>query len=827
MFVHHPHLLENWQLKPRVFEHSLPDDFVSVEGWLEASVPGTVQQDLIAAGHIPNPFVGTNEDEVQWVGEGDWLYRCIFDLPQDFKEAACIDLCCEGLDTFATVWLNGTKILESDNMFLPQRVQVSPLLFKGKNQLHILFESALRRGKEREALYGSRDIMGDGDASRVYVRKAQYHYGWDWGPTLLTVGPWRAIYLEAYDVRIADLSCLTAVTPDLQNATLPVHLRLETSNGVPSSALSLHLALHSPTGDVIDEVVLPVTGYEMHHLFKLSEPQLWWPRGHGEQKLYRVVTTLHYEEENLDQRELRVGLHHLELIQQPLIDEPGTSFFFKVNNKPIFCGGADWIPADSFTPRISSERYQAWLRLAADANMTMVRVWGGGIYEENVFYDTCDELGLLVWQDFMFACGSYPTLGWFQESVRAEAEAAVRRLRHHPCIALWCGNNEDYFLAGPIGIYGEELEEDPITKQLPARVLYEHLLPEVCKRLDGTRSYWPGSPYGGSHANDPTQGNQHIWDVWHSNMANYHDYPTFGGRFVSEFGMQAFPVLATIKSFAPSEEQYPQSRTLDYHNKAVDGPRRLNVYLTDTVPIPADLEGYIYATQLVQAEAVASGIRGWRRRWSGPGRYVVSGALVWQLNDCWPVTSWALVDYELRPKPAYYVVRRELASLAAGIALQGRESAALWAVNDMSMIVEIEIVVRRWTLEGVLVDERKQSTVLSPNQATELGTVSFQSKRKEVLGVQLLKEGEIVSRATLWPEPFKYLTLPDPEIKIQRMNSTILKVHARRPAKGVWLEEGGDIRWSDNMLDLLPDDPQFIAVPHNLNDADIRVRSLR
>ena len=809
-----------------MFENPLADDFATVEGWLSASVPGTVQQDLLAAGCIPDPFIGKNEGKVQWVGEQDWLYRCTFTVPQELTEAAYINLCYEGLDTFATVWLNGIQVLESDNMFVPGQVPIATLLSSGENQLHILFESAMRCGKEREATYGVRAIMGDGDASRVYVRKAQYHYGWDWGPILLTAGLWRAVSLEAYDVKIAELSCMTEVTSDLQKAILPIYLRLDMSKEAPFSALSFHVAVHSPTGEVVHEEVLSVTGYEMQHLFELLDPQLWWPRGHGSQPLYRIRVTLYFGKEMLDQGELRVGLRRLQLTQEHLLTEPGTSFFFEINNKPIFCGGANWIPADSFTPRISSERYQAWLRLAADANMTMIRVWGGGIYEEDVFYDTCDELGLLVWQDFMFACGSYPAYTWFQESVRAEAEAAVRRLRHHPCIALWCGNNEDYLLAGPLETDGETFEKDSPPAQFPARIIYEQLLPEVCKRLDGTRPYWPGSPYGGRDANDPTQGNQHIWGVWHGTMANYHDYSKFGGRFVSEFGMQAFPALATIKSFASPEEQYPQSYTLDYHNKASYGPRRLNVYLTDTVRIPADLEGYIYATQLMQAEAVASGIRGWRRQWGGPGRYVVSGALVWQLNDCWPVTSWALVDYELRPKPAYYGVRRELAPLVVGIARQGPENAALWAVNSTNASAEIEIVVRRWTLDGVLIDERKHYATLPSNQAAELGNVSFRDEEKEILGVHLLHQGEIVSRTTLWSEPFKYLSLPDPQITIRRVSPTMLEVCTQRPAKGVWLEAGDNVRWSDNMLDLLPNDSYRIVVSH-LNEADIQIRSLR
>ncbi len=805
-------LKSNWQLKPRDPTCSLTNDFAASEDWLPASVPGTVQEDLITVERIPDPFVGLNENEVQWVGECDWLYKCTFDLPAGFESAEAVTLCCDGLDTFATVWLNGRQVLVSDNMFIPQRVQVKSLVQSGQNELHILFESALRRGREREAQFGTRTVWGEGDASRVYVRKAQYHYGWDWGPTLLTAGPWQPICLEAYDIRISDLSCPVAVAPDLESARLPVTVTLETSSNPPPTGMILQLGVHAPTGEILDEVVLPVTGNKVEHAFQVTPPQLWWPNGYGEQPLYRLVASLQKDTEEFDRSQLRLGLRRLRLIQKPLADEPGATFLFEINNTPLFCTGANWIPADSFTPRITPEHYREWLQLAADARMIMLRVWGGGIYEEDVFYDLCDEMGLLVWQDFMFACGLYPALDWFQESVRREAEAAVHRLRHHPCIALWCGNNEDHMVANALGAYDPAFEGDFTATGFPARAIYEHLLPQVCTALDPTRPYWPGSPYGGSNVNDPTLGDRHVWDVWHGKMDDYHDYPKLSGRFVSEFGMQAFPSMATIEAFVSPAERYPQSRTLDHHNKAHDGPRHLVVYLNDTVRIPADLESYIYATQFVQAEALATAIRGWRRRWGGPEHEAVAGALIWQLNDCWPVTSWALVDYMCRPKPAYYVVRREFAPLVVGLAQLPRGNTTAWAVNGTPSLIEAELEVQLWTLTGELAARERHQIVLAPNQCTELGQLGFRRGELQVLGVRLFQHGAVVARTTLWPEPFKYLTLADPEIKVEYLDANTLEVHAMRPAKGVWLSASDGVKWSDNMLDLLPGDPQTIKV---------------
>ncbi|MEZ4726234.1 MAG: hypothetical protein R3E79_03760 [Caldilineaceae bacterium] len=811
-------LSTGWTLKARDPSVALATDFAAPADWLPARAPGSVHQDLLAAGRIPDPFVGLNELDVQWVGEEDWLYRCQFDLDSAFLEAEAISLCFDGLDTFATVWLNGHQLLVSDNMFVPHRLAVKALLYPGRNELQLLFASALRRGKEREAHYGQLQVW-NGDASRVYVRKAQYHYGWDWGPVLLTAGPWRAVRLEAYRARIADLHCPSTVAADLQSAILPVQVMLE---GAPAGA-TMTLALHDPTGAVVETVNLPVTGERISHTFTVTAPHLWWPRGYGEQALYRVTATLAVGETELHQQTVRLGLRRLRLRQEPLANEPGTTFLFDINNTPIFCGGANWIPADSFTPRITPERYRAWLQLAADGNMVMLRIWGGGIYEEDVFYDTCDELGLLVWQDFMFGCGIYPAHPEFQTSVRAEAEAAVRRLRHHPCLVLWAGNNEDYSIAHSLGAYDSNFNGDFTTTRFPARAIYEQLLPEVCAALDPTRPYWPGSPYAGANPNDGTVGDRHTWDIWHGRMASYQEYPKFGGRFVSEFGMQAHPVLATIQSFAPRAERYAESRTLEHHNKATDGPRRLAVYVSDTVRAPADLASAIYATQLVQAEALGAAIRGWRRAFGGPGHYAVAGALVWQLNDCWPVTSWAMIDYALCPKPAYYVVRRELAPLVVGVA-KAEAGAAVWAVNGTTAPVAAELVLTTWTLAGEQIASEQRTVTLVSNQATELGRCAFDAAQSHVLGARLLVDGAVVSRAVLWPEPFKYLTLPDPALVLEQ-DQDRLRLRVARPAKGVWLRAGDGVTWSDNMVDLLPDDAQTVMA-YGLGERQVQVQRL-
>jgi len=452
-----------WQLRART-AGATEAQFTATDGWTPANVPGVVQQDLLAAGRIPDPFVGLNEHEVQWVGERDWLYRCRFDLPEEIAGEDHVDLCFDGLDTIATVWLNGEEILRSDNQFVPHRVPVKALLRPTGNELRLRFDSALLAGQALQAHYGPRDAW-NGDPSRVYVRKAGYNYGWDWGPVIMTAGPWRPIHLEAYGARIASLHAPAEVAPDLRSAAIPVAVRIAT--GTLTAGFAVALALRDPSGNVVAEARVRAEVATVNHLFTLTDPQLWWPRGHGAQPLYILTATLMRDDIELDRQETRLGLRRLRLVHEAVRGEAGQSFLFEVNNAPIFGGGYNWIPADSLPTRVTPERYRAWLELAAEGHTAMLRVWGGGYYEDDVFYDLCDELGILVWQDFMFACGMYPAHPAFLASVRQEAEAALRRLRHHPSLVLWCGNNEDYQIAGVR--YDPAVTTDLADSAFPAR----------------------------------------------------------------------------------------------------------------------------------------------------------------------------------------------------------------------------------------------------------------------------------------------------------------------------------------------------------------------
>lgn len=796
------HLLHTgWQFKQR--DSDLPTNLRDEHGWLPAAVPGTVHQDLMAAGKLADPYMGLNEKDAQWVGEKDWVYRTTFNVAPEELGRAQIDLCFDGLDTFAQVWLNGTLILTGRNMFTPYRVPVKHLLKPAGNTLEIAFESALNVGKKLESELGPRAVW-NGDSSRVYVRKAQYHYGWDWGPTLMTAGVWRAVYLDAYDARLTELYCPVDLSADLRQARIYFHARIHNPT---QAALTLEVTLTGPEGNLIDKVRLPATNSQLSASFSLAEPQLWWPNGYGEQPLYTVHASLYLGDQRVYRIEQRIGIRRIYVIQEPVEGERGTSFHFEVNDLPIFCGGANWIPADLFIPRIDADKYRYLLELASNANMQMLRVWGGGIYEEDLFYDLCDELGLLVWQDFMFACGIYPAHLDFQNNVRDEAEANVRRLRHHACIALWCGNNEDYQIAQSKQLYDHDDNGDLIKSGFPARELYERLLPDVCAWLDPATYYWPGSAYGGRDVSDQTVGDRHTWEVWHAGTP-YQQYGQFEGRFVSEFGMQAYPDMLTINRFTRADEREIAHPVIVHHNKADGGEGKLAGYLQANLPPAKELTHYVYATQLLQAEALGAAFRLYRRRWGTPDHRAVAGALVWQLNDCWPVTSWALIDDQALPKAAYYAVKRALQPVTLEMATID-DRVQLWVVNGLVNPIEATLLLSGWSTSGESLWEKAFVVMVRPNAVASLPFASS-NYSAPILSGRLMMDGRLIARTALWPEPLKNMHLVPPKIQIQTQEPGLFEFSTDRPAKGVMLSGGAAVLWSDNGFDLFPNDPRLI-----------------
>ncbi len=785
-------LEQAWKLKRRNHKVSLESDFATTKNWLPTTAPGTVYQTLLDAGVIPDPFYNTNELDVAWVGEADWLYKLEFDASKTERNSW---LCFDGLDTFATVWLNGLQILKSENMFVPHRIEVA---LQEKNSLHILFESAWYKGLELEAANGGKLPVWNGDSSRLYVRKAQYHYSWDWGPKLLDLGLWRSVRLETLSARIAEWHVQPELNAGLDAAKLPVSVKLE---GALKGA-KLVMSLLDPNGAELSKSVLEASN-QLEHRFEVSQAKLWYPHLYGDQPLYTVILELVRGGQHLDFKTQKIGLRQIRVIQEAVAGEAGSSFYFEVNGIAVLMGGANWIPDDLMLTRVTRKRYAQRIAQTKAANMQMLRVWGGGIYEDDAFYELCDEAGILVWQDFMFGCGIYPAYPEFIENIKLEATANIKRLRHHPCLAIWTGNNEDYSLGFAKGLYKADLpaEQNP---EMPARVIYERLLPELLQELDPGRYYQPGSPFYGVYPDDQTVGDRHTWDVWGGPARPYRDYSKLEGRFVSEFGMASAAHLETLEVVLPPEERHPQSRGFEHHMKADDGMRRLNAYITDTQKLPQNLSEFVYATQLVQSEALDCAYRIWRRRWGIAGKRAVGGALVWQINDCWAVSSWAIIDSSATPKPAYYTIKRALAPVSINLWMDG----SVWALNTTLAPVNCKLELQALNLAGSELNFETREVVIPANGVLELGVFAPKHDSAVVIAARLMTGDTVIARHSLFPEPFKYFDFQAPAIELHWQDKN-LRISSTKPVKGVFIH---GLNLSDNMLDLIPGDVQTIAL---------------
>ncbi|KAL2809596.1 glycoside hydrolase superfamily [Aspergillus granulosus] len=840
-------LNEGWQYKAS-----------DTETWSNAQpLPTTVHLDLLADGGIPDPFYGKNESLVQWVAAKTWIYKKEFRVPAELLHdcGQKIVLVFEGLDTYATVTLDGETILETSNMFLGHRVDITPLVTGSEDRAHtleVIFHNAEEKAEEEIRAHPEHSWFSfHFGQKRLAARKAQYHFGWDWGPVLKDCGPWKPIYLEIYQARIADLSIGTRLTPDHKEATLDIALDID------GNAKYVRIDIERDD-TVVESRLLDLSRDLKSASIRVPNPSLWWPYTLGNQALYTARATLLGGRDNgvkLDTKEKRFGIRKIELVQQPLHGQDGTSFYFRVNDIPIFATGSCWIPLDSFVTRGTPEKYRRWVQLAKDTNQIMLRVWGGGIYEYDAFFDACDELGLLVWHDLMFACGIYPAYSAFEESVTAEARQNLVRLRHHPSMALWCGNNEDYAIAYIAQMLRGVAKYDPSEKDvekikksgLPARLFYELRLPELCKELVPDVPYWPGSPYGGSFCNDTTVGDIHQWHVWHLDKKPYQDYPRLSGRMVTEFGLQAIPHFRTVKQYyypadkCPSLDDgrdYTTDDFMTYHNKSEKGPADIEKYCTDNIPFDKGLRGYIYCSQLIQSEGLGTALRGWRRLWQGSGRRYCGGALVWQLNDCYPVSSWAIADCELRPKMAYWAVKRENQPVTVGLERTSKENDSLeleaWVCNMTLHPIPVNYRVRAWNVrtgQTVWTHSVLATVNLAANRSTELWKVQLnpslgvESKWTElVFSIHLFsvveetptsetsEDGRMLARHVNFHQPLKEVPFGTQEDRVtvklvKEKGRSLLELRSLVPTKGVYCDfedDSSTVEWEDNCVDIVP-----------------------
>ncbi|MFF4490384.1 glycoside hydrolase family 2 protein [Streptomyces sp. NPDC001544] len=711
------------------------------EGWilrhegaaLPARVPGCVHTDLLAAGLIPDPFLGRDETEVAWVGQREWTYE------RELRETSAherTDLVFDGLDTAARITLDGRLLGGVRNMHRSHRFDVTG----ATGLLAVRFASAYT---EAEAV---RDRLGERPAAYAepyqYIRKMACSFGWDWGPTLVTAGIWRPVRLERWSTaRIGRVRPLVTV----EQGTGVVELRVD----VERTRAEARLAVEARVGGRAARAEVEGTSGVVR--LRIPDVELWWPRGYGEQPLHGIELTLVHGDEVLDTWHRRIGFRNVELDRRP--DAHGTGFTLVVNGERLFARGVNWIPDDVFPSRVTRERYRERLGQAAAAGVDLVRVWGGGIYESEDFYDACDELGLMVWQDFPFACAAYPEEQPLRGEVEAEARENVVRLMPHPSLVLWNGNNENLWGFRDWGW------EPRLAGDSWGEGYYLGLLPRVVAELDPTRPYTAGSPWSGSwahHPNDPAHGTHHSWEVW--NREDYADYRLSVPRFVAEFGWQAPPAYATLRRALPGEQLAADSAGMLHHQKADDGNGKLERGLARHFALPeGDFDRWHYLTQVNQARAVAAGIEHWRSHWP-----VCAGTVVWQLNDCWPVTSWAAVDGDGREKPLYHELRRLYADRLLTVRA-GADGLVLAAVNQAAEEWTGTVTLRRMTVEGALVGTARVDLVARARAVADIGVPG---ELRPTGPKEFLVADVAGLRALYFPAPDREIPYPRPEFDV-------------------------------------------------------------
>lgn len=781
----------SWEFKAVDAHGTLPAEQHRLTQWMPGEVPGTVHTDLMANHVLPDPFFRMNENEVQWVDAVQWLYRRKFDIPASFLENRAIHLRADGLDTFALVTVNGKVVGRTSNMLVGHRLDVKSVLRAGENSIEVLFDSPTIRSKQIERRLGPLKVALE--PHRVYIRKAQYSFSWDWGPKLTTSGIWRPIQIEASSRGYLSDPFVKVGPINARNAVATVSAEL---NGRLRAGSKVRLVVEG--GGWKSDRVVSAHGAKTTFRIQIPHPQLWWPSGLGEQPLYTAHLSLVYDDETLHELHVPFAIRTVRLLQEK--DAEGKSFILVINGRKVFCKGADWIPADSFLPRIPASRYEALLQMAKEANMNMIRVWGGGIYESDLFYDLCDRLGLMVWQDFMFACGEYPQDEPFLKEVRAESEQAIKRLRNHPSVVLWCGNNECEWL------YCMENPGRHPDEMTGARI-FRDLLPRACKDHDGTRPYWRSSPFGNGFPNDESNGNHHQWNVW-SFWKDFREYENDNGRFVTEFGFQAPANVKTMESCTMPEDRHPQSRVIEHHNKQVEGPERLVRFIAAHYRLETDFARFTYLGQLVQAEALKCAVEHWRRR-----KYGTAGVLFWQLNDCWPVASWAVIDSALRPKAAYFYAKRFFAPILVSFRTMPA-GIGVWVTNDRPSAFRGVLALSRQSFEGKVQWTEDISVRVAADSSRRFALVNRERlaslrPESEYLRAELRVDGAVeAENRHFFSEP-KHMLFPRPglktDIRKEENGMYVVTAQATSFVKDLRFEIAGeDAIFEDNYVDLDP-----------------------
>ena len=789
--------------------------------WLPATVPGTVHTDLIANGKIPDPYYRMVEHDVQWIDKVGWDYRTMFDATDEVLAKQHIEIVFDGLDTYATVWLNDKKIITGDNMFLAWRAGIKGLLRPKGNVLRVHFDSPTAEGLKRQEAYGIRlpaindqsenGQMGPNQVS-IFTRKAGYHYGWDWGPRFVTSGIWRPVCLEAWnDLKISNVYVETMALPGTV-AKLRADVTIIADRAGTDSLVLM-------TGkEVWVKMKADLKPGENHisREFVILNPKLWWPRGYGDQYLYTLTCRVSGQGGISSEYTFRTGVRTVKLVQNPDADGNGKSFYFEVNGVPVFAKGANYIPSDMFVPRMTGDDYRKVVGSAAFANMNMLRVWGGGIYENDIFYDLCDENGIMIWQDFMFACSMYPGTPDLLSSIAEEAKQNVTRLRRHPAMVLWCGNNEMEAAWGPyqesMG-WGWKLKYTKPQRDMiwhAYDTVFHSILPHFINALTPSLPYWHSSPSAGMGilaTNETRSGDNHYWGVWHQKHP-FTDYTKYISRFMSEYGFQSFPEYDAVKRYTLPEDENIESPVMSSHQRSGIGNLRIREYMAADYRVPEKFDDFLYVSHLLQAEGIKTAMLAHRRN-----KPYCMGTLYWQLNDCWPVASWSSTDFYRNYKAVHYFARKAYEPVIV-IPSAKAGQAEFRIVSDKREKLDGTLKVTAMTLEGKVLYENTKPISVEPLGNTVAATLPVNTltaghNPADVVIRAAFTAGKDVSAADLL-----YLVRPK-ELELSRPMVTLgvrddgtdwaITVVTDKVAKNImvtWKGRAGI--FSDNYFDLLP-----------------------
>jgi beta-mannosidase len=765
--------------------------------WINGNVPGSVFNDLLQAGQMEDPFFRDNEYDALELSKFDFEYTREFSVEKDLLDHDVVLLRCEGLDTLCDLSINGTLVLKADNMHRTYEIDVKNVLVPGINVIHVFIQSATVYALEKEK---EQHLSSCADAvpGISHIRKAHSMFGWDWGPQIPDAGIWRDITIHGYDNGRMDDVYVTQ-THSENKVNLDIQVDLQNWAG---TELALRATLESPDGKVYAQE-LPVSLAQASLALDIADPQIWWPNNYGSQPLYTLKVELFKGTQAIDDKTLTIGLRTLTVKQ--VKDTWGESFEFEVNGKSIFAMGANYIPEDNVFGRINFEKTEKLIKSCVEANYNCIRVWGGGYYADDYFYDLCDQYGLIVWQDHMYACGNYDFTDEFKDSITLETIDNMKRIRHHASLGLWSGNNElEYAWAywGWGERYGEKLKQDYLKQ-------FEEYLPELSKSLDPNTFYWRSSPSSTGNFDDPNNeniGDMHYWDVWHGRKP-ITEFRTLYPRFMSEFGLQSFPSLKTVESFTLPEDRNIFSYVMESHQKNGTGNEKILYYISEYFKYPKDFDNLLYVSQLIQAEGMRNGIEHWRRN---RGRCM--GAIYWQLNDIWPVASWSSLDYFGRWKAGHYAAKRFFAPVLVSACEEGT-NVSLHVTNETLNEVQGRLNWRLLNTRSEVLQSGELEVSVDALSSQEITSLDFgsvldtkQKLRESYLVFDFIAHGQSVSGGTVLFVKSKHFNYLDPHISTsvsETEDQFIIEVKSQSLAKFVELSlSDADSLWSDNIFDL-------------------------